>query len=212
MSQSNKSGSSQRWLTEHHNDSYVKQAKAVGFRARSAYKLVEIQKKDRIIRPNSTVIDLGAAPGGWSQFVKQEVGNNGVVIALDVLDIKPIAGVNILKGDFAEQQTLDKLMEIVNNRAVNLVLSDMAPNISGIKSVDQAKASYLAELALELAQNVLSKQGDGSFLVKVFQGAGYDEYLCKMRARFKTVVIRKPAASRPRSREVYILAKGFISP
>jgi len=212
MSQSKKSGSSQRWLTEHHNDLFVKQAKAVGFRARSAYKLAEIQKKDRIIRPNSTVIDLGAAPGGWSQFVKQEVGNNGVVIALDVLDIKPIAGVNILKGDFTEQQTLDKLMEIVNNRSVNLVLSDMAPNISGIKSVDQAKASYLAELALELAQNVLSKQGDGSFLVKVFQGAGYDEYLRKMRARFKTVVIRKPAASRPRSREVYILAKGFISP
>jgi len=211
MSRSNKRGSSQRWLTEHHSDAYVKQAKAVGFRARSTYKLVEIQKKDRIIRPNSTVIDLGAAPGGWSQFVIQEVGNHGTVIALDVLDIKPIAGVNIVKGDFTEQQTLDKLMEIVNNRSVDLVLSDMAPNISGIKSVDQAKASDLAELALELAQNVLSKQGDGAFLVKVFQGAGYDDFLRKMRSQFKTVVVRKPAASRSRSREVYILAKGFIS-
>jgi len=212
MSQSNKSGSSQRWLAEHLNDSYVKQAKVEGFRARSAYKLVEIQKKDRIIRPNNTVIDLGAAPGGWSQFAQQEVGNNGFVIALDILSIKPIAGVRILKGDFTEQQTLDKLMEIVDNRSVDLVLSDMAPNISGIKTVDQAKACYLAELALDLAQNVLSKQGNGGFLVKVFQGAGYDEYLRNVRSQFKTVVIRKPAASRSRSREVYILAKGFLSP
>jgi len=207
MTQSNKSSSSQRWLTEHFNDSYVKQAKSEGFRSRSAYKLVEMQKKDKIIKPNNTVIDLGAAPGGWSQYAKQKVGISGKVIALDILAIEPITGVNMIQGDFTEQQTLDKLVEIVGDRPVDLVLSDMAPNISGVKSVDQAKASYLAELALDLAQNVLRKNGD--LLVKVFQGTGYDEYLRMVRASFKSVVVRKPAASRPRSREVYLLAKEY---
>ncbi len=211
MSEANKSGSSQRWLTEHLNDSYVKQAKSEGFRSRSVYKLVEIQKKDRIIRPGGIVIDLGAAPGGWSQYAKKKVGTDGCVIALDVLSFKPIDGVNILKGDFTEQQTLDILMEIIGNRSVDLVLSDMAPNISGIKSVDQAKAMYLAELALDLAQNVLIKNGNGVFLVKVFQGTGYDDYLRMVREKFNTVVVRKPAASRPRSREVYLLAKGCLN-
>ena len=208
MSESNRSNSSQRWLTEHFNDSYVKQAKSEGYRSRSAFKLAEIQKKDRIIKANNTVLDLGAAPGGWSQYAKQVVGAKGGVIALDILAIEPIAGVDIIKGDFTEQQTLDKLMEIVGNQPVDLVLSDMAPNISGVKSVDQAKATYLTELALDLAQNVLRKNGD--FLVKVFQGTGYDEYLRMVRTSFKSVVVRKPAASRSRSREVYLLAKGYL--
>ena len=207
MTQSNKSSSSQRWLTEHFNDSYVKQAKSEGFRSRSVYKLAEMQKKDKIIKPNNTVIDLGAAPGSWSQYARQEVGSSGKVIALDILALEPITGVNIIKGDFTEQQTLDKLMEIIGNQPVDLVLSDLAPNISGVKSVDQAKASYLAELALDLAQNVLRK--NGGLLVKVFQGTGYDEYLRRVRASFKSVVVRKPAASRPRSREVYLLAKEY---
>ena len=208
MSESNRSNSSQRWLTEHFNDSYVKQAKSEGYRSRSAFKLAEIQKKDRIIKANNTVLDLGAAPGGWSQYAKQVVGAKGGVIALDILAIEPIAGVDIIKGDFTEQQTLDKLMEIVGNQPIDLVLSDMAPNISGVKSVDQAKATYLTELALDLAQNVLRKNGD--FLVKVFQGTGYDEYLRMVRTSFKSVVVRKPAASRSRSREVYLLAKGYL--
>ena len=208
MSPPKRSKSSRQWLNEHFKDAFVQQAQKEQYRSRAAYKLLEIQDKDQLLKPGMTVVDLGAAPGGWSQVAAERVGPKGRVIALDILPMDPIAGVDFIQGDFTEQAILEELVRVVGESKIMLVLSDMAPNISGIKSVDQPRAMYLAELALDLAQNVLSKEG--SFLVKVFQGEGFDHLLKQLRLHFTKVVSRKPKASRPRSREIYLLAKGFI--
>jgi len=207
MSRKSRSKSSRRWLDEHFDDAYVKQAQQQGYRSRAAFKLLEIQQKDRLIKPGEVVIDLGAAPGGWSQVAAQLVGNSGKVIALDILPMEPIAGVTCLQGDFTEQTVLDHLLNVIGGQKAGLVLSDMAPNISGIKAVDQPRAVYLAELAVDLAQKVLENEGD--LLIKVFHGEGFDELLQHIRDLFRKVIIRKPQASRSRSSEVYIMARGF---
>jgi 23S rRNA (uridine2552-2'-O)-methyltransferase len=201
----NKSSSSRRWLREHFSDPYVKQAQQAGYRSRAIYKLLEMQERDKLFKPGMTVVDLGAAPGGWSQLVKELIGHKGQIIALDILAMEPIAGVDFIQGDFTEQPILDQLLLKLADKKVDWVISDMAPNLSGIDSVDQPKSIELAELAFDLAQRVLSK--NGSFLVKVFQGAGFDEFLLEIRKYFKKVTIRKPKASRGRSREVYLLAR-----
>lgn len=204
MSRSKSSGS---WLREHFDDAYVKKAKEQGWRSRAAYKLLEIQEKDRLIQPGMTVLDLGAAPGGWSQVAASLAGDNGLVIASDILDMDPIAGVEFLQGDFREDQVYEQLLEIINNRPVGLVISDMAPNMSGMNAVDQPRAMYLAELALDMAEQVLDR--NGNFLVKVFQGEGFDQYRQRLQQNFSKLITRKPDASRARSKEVYLLAKGF---
>lgn len=200
-----KSGSSRRWLKEHFSDTYVKQAQQAGYRSRAIFKLQEIQERDKLFKPGMTIVDLGAAPGGWSQFLGKLIGSKGHVIALDILPMDPIAGVEFILGDFSQQSVLDTLLERLGETKVDWVLSDMAPNLSGVDSVDQPRSMELAELALDLALRVLSK--NGGFLVKVFQGVGFDEYLLQIRQHFKKVVIRKPKASRGRSREVYVLAR-----
>ena len=202
-----RSKSSGQWLQEHFDDEYVKQAKIKGYRSRATFKLIEIQEKDKIIKPNMNVVDLGAAPGGWSQYVRKILGKNHKIIALDILDIEPLQGVDFIQGDFTEDAVLDDLNQMLEGEKINVVLSDMAPNLSGNKITDQARSLYLAELALDTAVNVLTK--GGVFLVKVFQGAGFEAYHQQVRQSFSSVVIRKPKASRPRSNEVYILAKGF---
>ncbi len=202
-----RSKSSGRWLREHFTDPYVRQAQREGYRSRAVYKLIELQERDRILRPGSTVIDLGAAPGGWSQLAARLVGPRGRVIALDLLEMEPLPGVEIMQGDFREQGTLEALLARTGGRTAHLVMSDLAPNISGMGEVDQPRVMYLAELALDLAGNVLRPGGD--FLVKVFQGEGFDEFLRASRATFGKVSVRKPQASRPRSREVYLLARNY---
>lgn len=202
-----RSKSSHDWLQEHFNDEYVKQAQALGYRSRAIFKLQEIQEKDRIIAPDMTVLDLGAAPGGWSQYARQIVGKKHKVIALDILPIEPLEGVEFILGDFREADVLARLYQVLDNAPVNLVLSDMAPNITGSKGIDQPRALYLGELALDTARAVLTK--GGTFLVKMFQGDGFDAYHQDIRQSFSQVAIRKPKASRARSNEVYILAKGF---
>ncbi len=199
-----RSKSSQNWLKRHFDDPYVKQAKKAGYRSRAVFKLLEIQEKRRIIKPGQIIVDLGAAPGGWAQVAVPMVGRKGAVIAMDILPMDPIEGVDFIQGDFSEQDVHDQLLATINGRSVDLVMSDMAPNISGLKAVDQPRAMYLAELALDFARGALKPGGD--FLVKVFQGEGFDEYLKDVRDSFKKVVIRKPKASRPKSREVYLLA------
>ena len=199
--------SSKRWLKEHFDDPYVKQAQAEGYRSRAVYKLKEIQDKVRLVRPGMTVVDLGAAPGGWTEVVAQWVGGSGRVIALDILEMEPIAGVEFIHGDFTEDEPLSALEHALGGQTVDLVLSDMAPNISGMTAVDQPRAMYLAELALDFARQRLGPRGD--FLVKVFQGEGFDPFLADVRAAFGNVRIVKPRASRPRSREVYVLARGL---
>jgi 23S rRNA (uridine2552-2'-O)-methyltransferase len=179
----------------------------MGYRSRSTFKLIEIQEKDKIIKPGMNVIDLGAAPGGWSEYASKIVGKKNKVIALDLLNIDPIEGVDFIQGDFREDKVLDVLYEILNGKSIDLVMSDMAPNISGNKAMDQPRSIYLAELALDTAETVLSK--GGVFLIKMFQGAGFDEYKKQVANSFASVVIRKPKSSRARSNEVYILAKGF---
>jgi len=201
-----KAKSSSRWLKEHFDDPYVKKAQAEGYRSRAVYKLEELQKKYRIIKPGMTVIDLGAAPGAWSQYAAKGVGAKGRVLALDLLMMDALDGVEFIQGDFRDEAILNQLMESVGDSRVDLVISDMAPNISGISSVDQPRAMYLAELALDLAQQVLPK-GSG-FITKVFQGAGSDEYLRALKKAFQKVQVRKPDASRPRSPEVYAVATG----
>lgn len=202
-----RSKSSQRWLDQHFKDPYVKRAQKEGHRSRAAFKLLEIQEKDKLIKPGMLVVDLGAAPGGWAMVAKEGVGKKGEVIALDILPMEPIADVHFIQGDFTQPETFQALLDTINQRPVDLVLSDMAPNISGIAAADQANAMYLAELAFDLAQKVLKQGGD--FLVKLFQGQGFDQYLTLIRKSFKQVKVRKPQASRSQSREVYLLAKGF---
>ena len=199
---------SKAWMAEHVNDVFVKRAKKEGYRSRAAYKLIEIAEQDRLFKPDMNVVDLGAAPGGWSQVAVEKVGKRGKVFALDRLDMLPLPGVTFIQGDFSEEATLRKLSDNLGDCLIDLVISDMSPNIAGISVSDQAKSAYLAELALLFSKEKL-KPG-GSFLVKFFQGSYFDHYLKAMRSSFKTVVIRKPKASRDRSSELYILGLGKI--
>lgn len=202
-----RSKSSQQWMQEHFHDEYVKKAQAMGLRSRAVFKLMEIQEKDRILKPGINVVDLGAAPGGWSEYARTILAKNDKVVALDLLEIEPIDGVEFIQGDFREDAVLQQLYAVLDNQPVHLLLSDMAPNMSGNKEVDQPRSIYLGELALDAAQAILVK--GGTFLIKMFQGEGFDSFCNQVRSQFTTVVIRKPKASRPRSNEVYILAKGF---
>lgn len=202
-----KSKSSHRWLREHFNDPYVKQTQKDGYRSRASYKLLELQDKDKLIKPGMTVIDLGAAPGGWSQVASQLVGRKGRVLALDILPMDALPDVEFVQGDFTEDAALTALLERLGDARADLVISDMAPNISGIAHVDQPKSMYLVELALDLARQTLKP--NGAFVAKVFQGEGFDALFRDLKVTFARVAARKPAASRPRSREVYLVAKGF---
>jgi len=202
-----RSKSSRRWLDRHFSDDYVRQAQERGYRSRAAFKLLEIQEKHQLVKPGQVVVDLGAAPGGWSQVARELVGPEGLVIALDILAMEPLPGVTFIEGDFREDEALRRLKDVLGNREVDLVLSDMAPNISGVAAVDQPRAMYLCELALEFASEAL-KPG-GNFLVKVFQGVGSDAFLQEIRRRFSQVSVKKPAASRAKSREVYVLARNL---
>ncbi len=190
------------------NDPYVQMAQKDGYRSRAAYKLLEINAKDKLLKPGMVVVDLGATPGGWSQVATREIGRGGKVIALDLLPLDPLSGVDFIQGDFREHSVLKKLQDLLAGRQVALVISDMAPNMSGVLNADLARALYLAELAMEFACEQL--QADGYFLVKVFQGAGFEDYLKLLRSRFSKVVTRKPKASRDRSSELYLLATGKI--
>jgi len=201
-----RSKSSQRWLKEHFSDPFVKKAQKEGMRSRAAYKLEELLERDRLLKPHMVVVDLGAAPGGWSQQVRRQMGDTGRVLALDILEMPPLAGVEFLHGDFREQDVLSAFEAMLGNQPVDLVLSDMAPNKSGMDAVDQPRMMHLAELAMDFADNHL-KPG-GAFLIKLFQGVGFDDYVREMRRRYEKVAIRKPDASRKRSSEVYALGQG----
>lgn len=202
-----RSKSSHRWLQEHFQDEYVKRARSQGLRSRAVFKLMEIQERDRLLKPGMNVLDLGAAPGGWSVYARQMVGKKAKVIALDILPMEVIPGVDCMVGDFRDDEVLEQLYRLLDGIGIDIVLSDMAPNISGNREVDQPRAVYLAELALDAARTVLT--GQGKFLVKVFQGEGFDAFLQEVRQSFAKVLIRKPKASRSRSSEVYILGLGF---
>jgi 23S rRNA (uridine2552-2'-O)-methyltransferase len=207
MARSNRSKSSARWLDEHVNDPFVKQAQIDGYRSRASYKLLAINDKDKLIRPGMLVMDLGSAPGGWSQVASKLVAPSGRVIASDILPMDSLADVEFIQGDFTEQAVFDRIMTAVNGAPVDVVISDMAPNISGVAAADQAASIYLVELALDMACQVLKP--NGSFVAKVFQGEGYEAFVKQVRQHFTTVVVRKPEASRARSREVYLVGKGF---
>ena len=194
-------------MQEHHQDEYVLKARAQGYRSRAVFKLEEIQRRDHVLKPGQLVLDLGAAPGGWSEYASRIIGDRGRIIALDLLPIEPIAGVEFLQGDFTEEVVFQDLLALIGERSVDLVISDMAPNLSGMKAVDQPRVMYLAELALDMACNVL--EGNGSFVAKVFQGEGFDELIAACREVFAKVIIRKPKSSRARSAEVYIVARQF---
>ncbi len=202
-----RSKSSRRWLDRHVSDEFVKRAQREGYRSRAAYKLLEIQERDRIFKPGQVVVDLGAAPGGWSQVARSLVAPGGRVLALDILPMEPMADVEVLEGDFREDAVLQHLREVLGERSIDLVISDMAPNVSGVAAVDQPRAMHLAELALDFARESL-KPG-GALVLKVFQGAGFDELVRALRLSFVRVVTRKPKASRPASREVYLVAVSF---
>lgn len=202
-----KSHSSRQWLRRHVNDPYVQRSKREGYRSRSAYKLAEIDERDRLLEPGQVVVDLGAAPGGWSQYAVKRLGKGGSLVAIDLLPMEPISGVTFIEGDFTTKKGLEQVRSALSGRQVDVVLSDMAPNLSGIAVSDQAKSMYLAELARDFAQLQLKR--DGAFLVKVFQGAGYDDYLKSLRRAFQKVVVRKPDASRDESAEQYLLARGL---
>lgn len=202
-----RSKSSGRWLKEHFDDVWVKKSQADGYRSRASYKLVELDQKDQLFRPGQLVVDLGAAPGGWSQVAMERVGDQGTVIASDILAMDPIAGVTFVQGDFTEQSVFDELMSTLGGRRADIVISDMAPNMSGMAAVDIPSAMGLVELALDMAGQVLKP--NGVFVAKVFQGEGFDQLLQDMRGSFKTVVSRKPDSSRARSREIYQVCKGF---
>jgi len=206
-----RSKSSGNWLKEHFDDEYVKLSQKEGYRSRAIYKLKEIQQKDKLIRPNMQVVDLGAAPGGWSQYATELVGDSGRVVASDILAIDPLPFVEFIQGDFTEESVLNEILAVLNkdekNYKADVVISDMAPNITGVEVIDQPKSIYLCELSLDMARQIL--KAGGSFAVKVFQGDGSDAFLKDVRSSFEQVKIRKPAASRPRSREVYMVGLGF---
>ena len=202
-----RSKTSNAWLAEHFRDEFVKRARKEGYRGRAVYKLQEIDQRDRLLRPGMTVVDLGAAPGAWSQYVRERLGNSGRVIALDILSMEALAQVEVMEGDFTEDSTVPALLKLLDGGAVDLVISDMAPNISGVAIADQARVMYLAELALDFSVQVL-KPG-GAFLVKIFQGSGFNELYKVIQGNFTRVTTRKPKASRARSAEIYILATGF---
>jgi 23S rRNA (uridine2552-2'-O)-methyltransferase len=199
--------SSAGWLREHVTDPYVKQAQKDGYRSRSSYKLIQLNEKDRLIRPGMLIVDLGSAPGGWSQVAGRLVGAKGKVVATDILRMDPLPNVEFIQGDFTEQAVLEQILATLEGRQPDLVICDIAPNISGIDSADQASSMYLVELALDMTRQVLRPKGD--FVAKVFQGAGSDAYLKDLRSSFEKLFIRKPDASRARSREIYVVAKGF---
>ena len=201
-----RSKSSTRWLQEHFSDPFVKKAKAEGLRSRAAYKLEELVARDKLLRPGMVVVDFGDAPGVWSQWVRQAMGESGRVIASDILEMPSLAGVEFLHGDFREDAVAAELEQMLRGDRVDLVLSDMAPNMSGVDAVDQARAMHLSELAMEFAHLHLKTGGD--FLIKLFQGVGFDAYVKELRSRYTKVSIRKPEASRKRSNEVYALAQG----
>jgi 23S rRNA (uridine2552-2'-O)-methyltransferase len=201
-----RSKSSNRWMSEHFDDHYVKMAQQKGFRSRSAFKLLELQDKYQLIKSGMVIVDLGAAPGGWCQVVQPLLGDSGKLIALDILEMEPVHGVGFIHGDFTEDEPVRALEAALGGKQVDLVLSDMAPNMSGMATIDQAKAMYLAELALEFVRGKLKPGGD--FVVKLFQGTDFDGYVREVRSLFDKVQVRKPKASRPRSREVYLLARG----
>jgi 23S rRNA (uridine2552-2'-O)-methyltransferase len=216
-----KSKSSKGWLKEHFDDEYVRRSQQDGYRSRAIYKLIEIDEKDHLIKPGMTVVDLGAAPGGWSEYCVKKLGKNGLIVALDILPMEPIDGVIIIEGDFREDVVFNELMSVMAsagvepgrdggqaNEKVDLVISDMAPNISGMGSIDLPRAYYLCDLALDLARQVL-KPG-GGLLVKLFQGEGFEAYNKELKSSFSKVIMRKPKASRARSREIYALATGFL--
>lgn len=198
---------SKAWMQEHVNDLYVQRAKKEGWRSRAAFKLMEIDDKDRLLRRGEVVVDLGATPGGWSQVAARRVGDDGLVLALDLLEMEPIHGVHFIQGDFREDDVLRQLEERLAGRQVGLVMSDMAPNMSGVPLVDQARIMYLAELGLEFSRAHLKP--DGAFLVKVFQGTDYEAFIRAMREAFKVVAVRKPDASRDRSAELYVLGRAL---
>ena len=197
--------SSRRWLDEHHDDEFVKRARAEGWRSRAVYKLEEIDARDRLLQHGTVIVDLGAAPGGWSQYAVKRTQGNARVVALDLLEMEPLPGVDFIQGDFRDDAVLAELEARLAGAPVDLVLSDMAPNISGVPGVDVPRSIHLAELALEFAERTLREGGD--LLMKVFQGEGYEALVKQARERFATVSVRKPKASRPRSREVYLLAR-----
>jgi len=203
---SKRSKSSQRWLKEHESDAYVQRARKDGLRSRAAFKLEELDEAERLLKPGMVVVDLGAAPGGWSQYAGKVLNGKGFVVALDLLAMDALPGVEFIQGDFREEGALAELRRLLDGRPVDLVMSDMAPNMSGIDAVDQPRQLYLCELALEFCREVL-KPG-GSFLAKVFQGAGFDDYLRTVKAEFAKVKMKKPPASRARSAEMYLLATG----
>ena len=202
-----RSKSSAGWLQEHFRDTYVKRSQRDGYRSRASYKLLEMHKKDNLIKPGMQVLDLGAAPGGWSQVVAKLVGKKGRVVASDILMMEPLSGVEFVEGDFSEDNVYQEILGKLGGEPVDLVISDMAPNMSGVSAVDQAQSLFLAELAVDMACQVL--RPEGSFLTKVFQGSGFDELLSLLRSKFDKVLTRKPDASRSRSRELYLLARGF---
>ncbi|WP_293758751.1 23S rRNA (uridine(2552)-2'-O)-methyltransferase RlmE [uncultured Paraglaciecola sp.] len=207
MSKNKQSVSSQRWLKEHFDDKFVQKAQKLGMRSRAGFKIEEIQQKDDLIKSAMTVVDLGAAPGGWSQYVAKVVGEDGLVIACDILPMDSLAGVSFLQGDFREENVLNELLNKIGGKNVDIVMSDMAPNMSGNDAIDQAKSMYLVELSLDMCHQVLKK--NGSFVVKVFMGEGFESFMKDIQNAFKTVKTRKPESSRARSREVYLVATGY---
>ena len=202
-----KSKSSGRWLREHFADEYLTKRQRDGYRSRASYKLIEIDDRDRLIKPGNTVVDLGSAPGGWAQVAAQRVGRRGRVVASDILPMDAMAGVDFVEGDFRDGDVFDKILHTINGEPVDLVISDMAPNMSGMRAVDQPRAMYLAELASDLAIRVLAP--GGAFATKIFMGEGFDQYFKNARNHFSRVLTRKPASSRSRSPEVYMIARGF---
>ncbi|MBU1293821.1 MAG: 23S rRNA (uridine(2552)-2'-O)-methyltransferase RlmE [Gammaproteobacteria bacterium] len=202
-----RSKSSNNWMKEHFDDPYVKKSQQDGYRSRASYKLIEINDKDKLFKPAMRVVDLGAAPGGWSQVAAKLVGDHGTIVASDILEMAPLPGVSFVQGDFTEQEVYEAILAEIGDKKADLVISDMAPNMSGNSSSDQPQAMYLVELALDMAAQVL--RPGGNFLVKVFQGEGFEEYLKTMRVQFESVVTRKPDASRARSREVYLLGRQY---
>lgn len=204
-----RSRSSSRWLAEHFTDPYVKQAQQLGYRSRAVFKLRELDEKDHLFKPGMTIVDLGAAPGGWSQYAIERIGKMGRVVALDILEMEPLDRVTFIQGDFRDEDILEHLQYFLNGTPVQLLLSDMAPNTSGMREVDQPRAMYLAELAMDTAQKLLARQG--TMVVKLFHGEGFDDYCRQARKLFAKVVMRKPRASRDRSPEVYMIAKNYLA-